>query len=468
MAALRDRMKGLASFSRGVHPPHRKSYSEAEPIRLLVPEQDLAIPLAQHIGSACTPTVKPKTEVAYGEKLADAEAFVSAPIHASVSGTTGQPTMMALPSGRRVPGIPLRLSKERAPLPEGFLEDFLRRDWDSVEPTRYDPDQIVMSVREAGVVGLGGATFPTHVKLRRNPHRPIDTVILNGCECEPYLTADHRLMVECPEAIAVGLALAAHALGAPRAVVAIEENKPDAIDAMRKAIRGRVGLEVKVCATKYPMGGERQLIPAVLNRAVPSAPKGLPLDVSVVVVNVATAHGIARAVVHGKPLTHRVVSVTGGGVTRPGNWLIPVGTSFAEVIERCCAGMTPAALKVLAGGPMMGPTISDLRIPIVKGTGGITVMTEAETSRRAESPCIRCGRCIDNCPLYLSPAKIAQAVKFRDFEMAKRYDHMACCECGCCSYVCPAHIPVAQYIRAGKNQWWIIQAQKKQEDKKAG
>ena len=467
IAGFRDRMKGLASFARGIHPPHRKAYSEALPIKVYVPTQPLQIPLAQHIGAPCTPTVKPKTEVAYAEKIADIEAFVSAPIHAPIAGTTGQPTMIALPGGRRVPGIPLKPPAEGPLLPEGFLEDYLDRKWDHIEPTSYEPDQIVQAVREGGLVGLGGATFPTHVKLRRNPNKPIDTLVLNGCECEPYLTADHRLMLECPEAIVTGLQLAAHAAGAPRMIIAIEANKPDAIEAMRKACAGRPGMEVMVCATKYPMGGERQLIPAVLGRAVPSAPKGLPLDVGVVVVNVATAHSIARAVVKGLPLTHRVVSVTGGGVTEPGNWLVPVGTSFAELIGACCSGTRTEAAKVLAGGPMMGPTVSNLNVPIVKGVGGITVMTEAETSRQEESACIRCSRCIDNCPLYLSPTKIAHAVKNRDFEYANSYDMTACCECGCCSYVCPAHMPLAQYIRAGKAQWRVIQAQKQAEQQQA-
>ncbi len=459
IGVLRERLKGLRSFPRGIHPPHRKEHSESSPIRLFVPTGEMVVPLAQHIGAPCTPTVKPRTEIEYAQQIASAEAFVSAPIHAPIAGKTGQPTIVPLPSGRRVPAIPVKPAAEGA-LPEGLLEDFLDRNWGGVEPTGYEPEQIVNAVRDSGVVGLGGATFPTHVKLKLNPDKPIDTLLLNGCECEPYLTADHRLMIECPEAIVVGLQLAQHAVSAQRAIIAIEENKPDAIEAMRKAISGRPGLEVAVCATKYPMGGERQLIPAVLGRAVPSAPKGLPLDVGVVVINVATAHSVARAVVHGKPLTHRVVSVTGGGVAEPGNWLTPVGTRYSELIEHC-GGATEAAAKVLAGGPMMGPTVPHLAVPVVKGTGGITVMTEAETTRWQETPCIRCSRCVDFCPLHLSPTKLAHAVKFRDYEQANKYDMNACCECGCCSYTCPARIPLAQYIRAGKNQWRIIAAQQK-------
>ena len=459
-ASLMDSMKGLKSFARGVHPPHRKHYSEAQPIKYFEPQKDLLVPFVQHIGAPCKMTIKPRSEVKYGDVIADVEHPVAAPIHATVNGKAGMETITVIPGGRRVAAVPVKPDTENGASPEGYLQQFLDRNWDGVEPTKYDPDEIGAKIRKAGIVGLGGATFPTHIKLKRNPDRPVDTVILNGCECEPYLTSDHRMMVECPEAIVVGLQLAAHAAGAQRAIIAIEENKPDAIDVMRKSIAGRPGLEVCVCAAKYPMGGERQLIPAVLGRTVPSAPKGLPLDVGVVVCNVATAHSIARAVVRDQPLTHRVVSLTGGGVARPGNYLVPVGTMIAELIEHA-GGLTGQALKVLGGGPMMGPTLPNLDIPIVKGCGGLTVMTEAETAHWAESSCIRCGRCIDNCPISLSPTKIAQAVKARDYEDAYKFDMIACIECGCCAYVCPANIPLTQYIRAGKQQWRVLAASKK-------
>lgn len=453
-------MAGLKSFQRGIHPPHRKHFSEAEPIELFVPQKDLLIPFVQHIGAPCKLTVKPKQEVKFGDVIADVDHPVAAPIHATLNGKTAMETITLIAGGRRVAAIPLKPATEGEVLPAGFLQQFLDRNWDGVEPTKYDPDEICDKIRAAGIVGLGGATFPTHIKLKRNPDRLVDTLILNGCECEPYLTSDHRMMLECPEAILVGLQLAAQAAGVQRSIVAIEANKPDAIEVMRKLAKDRPGVEVCVCATKYPMGGERQLIPAVLGREVPSAPKGLPLDVGVVVVNVATAHSIARAVVRGLPLTHRVVSVTGGGVNKPGNYLTPIGTMIAELIEHA-GGLTDQALKVLAGGPMMGPTLPNLNVPVIKGTGGLTVMTPAETARWEETPCIRCGRCIDNCPLYLSPTKIAHAVKHRDYEMANRFDMNGCCECGCCAYVCPANIPLTQYIRAGKAQWRVIAAAKK-------
>jgi len=458
IATLRERMRGLKSFKRGVHPPHRKRYTESLPIELFVPKRDLVIPMAQSLGAACEPTVKAKDVVKYGDKIADIEAFVSAPIHSPINGTVGAGAIALLPSGRRVPAVTIKLPTDGPALPEGFLEQFLDRNWGGVEPTRYDPEEIVQQLRAGGLVGQGGATFPTYIKLKRNPNRPVDTVLLNGAECEPYLTADHRLMLECPEAILVGLQLAMHAAGAKRGLICIEENKPDAIEVMRKLAAERPGLEVVVCATKYPMGGERQLVPAVLGRVVPSAPRGLPLDVGVVVVNVATAHSIARAVVRKLPLTHRVVTVTGLGVQRAANLLAPVGAMFGDLIEHC-GGLTEDAFKVIAGGPMMGPTVPHLDVPVIKGVNGVLVVTAPEVARGEESPCIRCGRCIDNCPLYLSPTKIAHAVKHRDYQMAAEYDLMACCECGCCSFVCPAGIPLPQYIRAGKNQLRVIQMQ---------
>ena len=455
-----DRLKGLKSFSRGIHPSYRKGSSEGVPIKLLRPKGELLIPFVQHIGVPCEPIIKPREEVHFGQKIAEAASPMAAPVHAPAKGTTGPGTMAVLPSGKRVPAIPLTPVADEESIPRNFLAQFLDRNWDGVEPGRYDPDEICEIIRECGVVGMGGAAFPTHIKLKRNPQRPIDTLIVNGCECEPYLTSDHRLMLESPEAIVVGAQLAAHACGAGRAIIAIEANKPDAIEAVRRAVKGRPALEVAVCATKYPMGGERQLVPAVLGRTVPSAPQGLPLDVGVVMVNVATAHSIARAVVRKAPLTHRVVTVTGGGVRQPANWLVPLGMRFSEVVE-ASGGLAPDTLKVVAGGPMMGPTVPHLDVTVVKGTSGITAMTEAETAHWQEGPCIRCAKCIDNCPLHLSPTKIAHAVKFRDYDLALQFDMNACCECGCCSYVCPANIPLAQYIRGGKNQSRINAARKK-------
>ncbi len=462
--SLWDRMRGVKAFKRGIHPPHRK-YTADRPIELFSPQKPLFVALSQHIGAACEATVKPKQAVTIGERIADTQAFVSAPIHATVNGVIGPAAIMLIAGGRRVPTVQIKPDLENGPQPPNLLQTYLLDEWGAVEPTQFDPDMIVDKVRSGGLVGLGGATFPTHVKLKRNPKRPVDTLILNGCECEPYLTADYRLMLEAPQAVVAGMRLAARACGAERCIIAIEANKAPAIDVMRKQVADDPQIEVAVCADKYPMGGERQLIAAVTGRVTPSAPKGLPLDVGCVVINISTAHGIAHAVVHDRPLTHRVVTVTGQGVANPGNYLTPVGTSAAELVEHAGGDITDAAFKVLAGGPMMGQTLPMLKLPTTKGLGGLTVMVERETAHWNEGPCVRCGRCIDNCPLYLSPTKVAVAVKHRDYALAADYDLMACCECGCCSYVCPAGIPLTQYMRAGKNQLRTIAAQKRAQQK---
>jgi electron transport complex protein RnfC len=459
MTAAMSVANGVKTFHRGVHPPHRK-YTEADAIKFFTPTKDVLVPMAQHIGAACEPIVKSKQEVTLGEKVADIDAFVSAPIHSPINGVVGPGTICLLPAGRRVPAITIKLPKEGDAVPPDYLNDFLDRNWGDVEPSRFEPDEICNLIRQGGLVGQGGATFPTFIKLKRNPDRPVDTILLNGAECEPYLTSDHRLMLECPEGIITGLQLAMRAAGAERGLICIENNKPDAIELMRKLSKDRPGIQVVELGSRYPMGGERQLIPAVLGRTVPSAPKGLPLDVGVVVINVATSHAIARAVARNKPFTHRVVTVTGKGVNEPGNFLVPTGTLFSDLIE-AAGGVKDQAFKVLAGGPMMGPCMPHLEIPVVKGTGGITIMLENETVKWADNPCIRCARCIDNCPLHLSPTKIAHAVKHREYELAAENDMNACCECGCCAFVCPAGIPLPQYIRAGKHQWRILQAQKK-------
>ncbi len=310
----------------------------------------------------------------------------------------------------------------------------------------WEPGQIAEAVAEAGIVGLGGAAFPTHVKLLKNDKKPIDTLLVNGCECEPYLTSDYRLMLEHPEPIVTGALLAARANEAARVVVVIEDNKPRAVESMRQAA-GATGIEVAVVRTKYPQGGERQAIQAVTAREVPTL--GLPLDIGVVVVNVGTAAAIARAVVRGRPLTHRVVSVTGGGVARPRNLLVPVGASYAELID-FCGGLNAEAARVVAGGPMMGFTLGDLDTPVTKGTSGVTVLTRDDVRRAEETSCLRCGRCVDACPLGLVPAKIAEAARHDDWELARTYHMQACMECGCCAYTCPASIPLVQWIRLGK------------------
>ncbi len=434
------------SFARGVHPDDAKSLSAGSPVEVLPMPKSVLIPLSQHIGAPCESKVKPRTEIAVGDVLGDSDAFVSAPVHASVAGATAAATVVTLPNGQHVGAVPITASDQQPLAGRALWDDIYGGDWPTGTIDSFEPEQIAEAVRNAGIVGMGGATFPTHVKLARNPDKPIDTLIINGCECEPYLTSDYRLMLEAPEPIIAGALLAARAAGAERIIVAIEDNKPDAIEKMRSSAAG-AGVEVVGVHTRYPMGGEKQLIVAVMSREVPTG--GLPLDVGVVVVNVATAAAVARAVLRGKPLTHRIISITGEGVVSPKNILAPVGAGYAALIEYC-GGLTDEAGRVISGGPMMGFALGDLDTPVTKGTSGVVVLTEEQTRKAEETACVRCGRCVDVCPLGLVPTRIALAARNMDWEMARRYYITACCECGCCAYVCPAEIPLVQLIRAGK------------------
>jgi len=438
---------GRGTFSRGVHPPQRKYFASECPIEVLPTPAEVRIALLQHTGAPCQPLVKPKQAVAFGEKIGDVEAFISAPVHASIAGVCQLSSAATLPNGRHVQTIPIKADGEQL-AGEALREEILGGDWPRTVPAGLDPQEMAQRVREAGLVGLGGAAFPTHVKLTRNPKKPVDTLLVNGCECEPYLTADYRLMLEAPEPILSGAVLAAAAAGATDIVLAVEDNKPQAIEKLQEAAAGSA---VKVAAvhTKYPMGGERQVIPAVLDREVPTG--GLPLDVGVVVINVGTAAALARAVLRGKALTHRVVSVSGAGIHTPKNLLVPVGVRYQELIDYC-GGLSDDAARIIAGGPMMGFALGDPDAPVTKGTSGITVLTDRDVQKAAETNCVRCGRCVDVCPLHLVPTKMALAARKGDWELARRYYITACCECGCCAYVCPASIPLVQLIRMGKAQ----------------
>jgi len=433
------------TFPRGVHPPDQKQFACDVPIEVLPTPKELLVPLLQHIGGACEEAVKPRTALEINGVIGKTDAFVSAPIHVGIGGKTAKAGKATLPIGRRVPAVPVKADKEQELEGQALYEDMFGGDW-SFEPDIFEPETIANAAKDAGLVGLGGAAFPTHVKLRRNPDKPIDTLLINGAECEPYLTSDYRLMLEAAAAITAGTLLATRATGAKRTIICIEDNKPKAIEAMRKAVEG-LEIEVMPLATKYPQGGEKQLIQAVLKRETPTG--GLPLDIGVVVMNVSSAAALARAVLRGKPLTHRVVSVTGPGIAHPKNILAPVGVAIQELID-FCGGFSQEHVRVISGGPMMGFAVGSLEMPLTKGTGGITVLREEETYQAEETACIRCGRCVDVCPLRLVPTKIALAARVGNSEVARRYHVNACMECGSCAYVCPASVPLVQLIRLGK------------------
>jgi len=440
--------KGRFSFPGGTHPPEKKDLSREVRIQPGPAVKEVAVMLSQHTGAVCRPLIRKGSAVQVGQKIGDSDAFVSAPVHSPITGKVKEIGFRSHPVLGRSPAVvieafpynPTRRSAFK--LPEDFDEN------------NYSAEQICEAVRQAGVVGMGGAGFPTRVKIEPNPRMPKETLIINGCECEPYITCDYRIMLEWTDEIIAGIRLALKASGCSRVFIAIEDNKPKAIDVMKGALRTFQKCDdiiVVPVKTKYPQGGERQLIKAILNKDVPTG--GIPPMIGVVVLNVATAAAIGEAVISDLPLTHRVVTVTGEAVASPGNYYVPIGTSVENLIE-FCGGVTQKSAKVILGGPMMGIAIADLKTPTTKTTNAITVLTKEQIGRakfaRSQTACIRCGRCLQVCPENLNPTKIAHAVKYNLLDVAERYYISACMECGCCSYVCPANIEVTGYIKTGK------------------
>jgi electron transport complex protein RnfC len=436
---------GTGTFPRGIHPEEAKELAEDAAIETLAPPAKLFVPVLQHIGAPAKFVVKPRKDVAVGDPIAEAGGFVSAPIHASVSGKTAKTVNVTLPNGRHIECMPITPAAEQ-PSQKRVFDDVLGGEWPVKDMPKKTPEEIVEAVKNSGLVGQGGAAFPTFIKLLRNDDKPVDTILINGCECEPYLTADYRVMLEAPRAVLAGAILAAEAAGARQVVVAVEDNKPKAIEELEKHCAGTIA-SVKTLKTKYPAGGEKQTVRAALGRTVPTG--GLPLDVGVVVLNVGTATTIARAVLRGKPLTHRVVTVSGRGITTPKNLLVAIGTPISHLIA-ACGGLKDSAVRVVAGGPMMGFSVANLETPVTKGTSGITVFEAPDVAKPIETACVRCGRCVDVCPLNLVPTRLALAARAQVWDVAKRYHMMACMECGCCAYTCPASIPLVQLIRMGK------------------
>jgi len=404
--------------------------------------------LSQHLGAVCKPLVKKADTVQAGQKIGDRDAFVSAPVHSPISGKVKEIALRSHAVLGRSPAIVIEALPDN-PTKRSGLD--LGGDFDE---SRYSAEQICQAVREAGIVGMGGAGFPTRVKIEPDPQVPKETLIINGCECEPYITCDYRIMLEWTDQIVAGVKLAGKASGCSQVFIAIEDNKPKAIEAISAALsKSGNGDNIRVVPmkTKYPQGGERQLIRAILKRNVPTG--GIPPMIGAVVLNVATVAAIAEAVVSGSPLTHRVVTVTGEAVARPGNYYVPIGTSVEDLIE-FCGGVTELSAKIVLGGPMMGIAIADLGTPITKTTNAVTVLTKEQIGRAKfagrQTACIRCGRCLQVCPENLIPTKIAHAVKHNLLDVAERNYINACIQCGCCSYVCPANIELTGYIKTGK------------------
>jgi electron transport complex protein RnfC len=436
------------SFAGGVHPPEGKHLTEDRAIQPGPSAKELAIFLSQHIGAPAQPAVKKADVVQAGQKVGTAQAFVSAPVHSPVAGKVKDIALQSHAVLGRSLAVTIEAQSETPPSPPVFQRP------EKFDPTAYTPEQICHSVREAGIVGMGGAGFPTSVKIQPDAKVPKETLIINGCECEPYITCDYRVMLEWTDQVITGIQLAQRACGASKVFVAIEDNKPKAIERMSAALERlglAAGIKVVPVRTKYPQGGERQLIRAVLNKTVPTG--GIPPAIGVVVDNVATVAAIADAVINNRPLTHRVVTVTGEGVAKPGNYYVAIGTPVKTLLDYC-GGVTEGSARIVLGGPMMGLAIADLSTPITKTSGAVMVLTKKQAGngelKRRQTPCIRCGRCLQACPEHLCPTKIAHAIKNNLLDLAERYYITACIECGCCTYVCPAQVDLTGYIKTGK------------------
>lgn len=427
------------SFSGGVHPPHEKSRTERLPIEPFPAPASVTIPLSQHIGAPARPLVKRGDMVKVGQLLAEAGGFVSAPVHSSVSGKVTAVASATHPSGKLVTAV--EIENDGGDQAVDFTPSV--KSWRDAAP-----QEIVQAIQAAGIVGMGGAGFPAHVKLSPPGNKPIDTLIINGAECEPFLTADHLLMLERTEEFLSGVLILRKTLGAKRCSIAIEENKPDAISRVGSFLSEVKfkGVELRILVAKYPQGGEKQLIKAVTGREVPSS--GLPMDVGCVVQNVGTAVAVFDAVTGGIPLYERVVTVSGPGVTTPRNFLVRIGTSVRALLEACDSN--PAVIKkVIMGGPMMGLALPDIDLPVIKTTSGLLAFT-ATTPALRRWPCINCGHCIHACPINLIPSRIVKFVEKEDYESAEQWNIMDCMECGSCAYICPAKINLVHYLKLGK------------------
>jgi Na+-translocating ferredoxin:NAD+ oxidoreductase subunit C len=428
----------LRSFRHGVHPEEHKEYSSGKPIEVLPPPDEVFIPLQQHIGRPCTPLVEKKDEVKTGQLIGRAEGFVSSPVHASVTGKVKAVGLFPNTMGIRVPMVHI----ERTGDDDWVLLD-TPKDWRSASA-----DDLGKVVFEAGIVGMGGAAFPSHVKLKVSPDKPIDAFILNGCECEPFLSCDHRLMLEATDKILTGMAIILRILGVEKGYIGIENNKPDAIAAVSERIQaGGWNFTVVPLKVKYPQGAEKMLIKAILGRTVPAG--GLPGDVGVIVHNVGTAVAVTEAVTEGKPLINRTVAVTGDGVANPSNLSARIGSTVRHAINHC-GGLKTDTAQVIMGGPMMGFNLYTLDVPIVKATSGIVSTIKVKEWQRKPYPCIRCNSCVNACPVFLLPNRLSRLVEAGLFPEANDFGVLNCIECGSCVFVCPSHIPILQWLRIGK------------------
>ncbi len=430
------------SFRHGIHPPEHKDETRSLAIRQFPFAPELIVPLSQHLGKPAKPIVRQGQEVVRGQTIAEADGFMSVAMHAPASGIVRQIALAPTISGEMVESVYLKT------MPASSQEV---DDGDPCDVESATPDEIITAIQRAGIVGLGGAAFPTHVKLKPPEGKHLDTLIINGVECEPYLTTDDRVMLEQTADVYMGIRYLLRATGAGDVIIAVEANKEEAAQKLRRERPADLPVRVRVSPVKYPQGAEKLVIKALLDREVPSG--GLPADVHTICVNVATTAEIGRLLPHGRGIQERVITIGGPGIEQKGNYRIPIGTTVRFALEQ--TGAAENISRVFLGGPMMGPAVSNLDIPITKGTSGITAFTTTETGEATGHqkvyPCIHCARCVEACPLFLNPSQLGLLAKNEEYAlMAEEFHLMDCFECGACSYVCPSHIPLVQYFRLAK------------------
>lgn len=428
------------TFAHGVHPPEYKESTSGQPIRRLPFAPRMIVPLSQHFGKPAVPIVRVGQEVVRGEPIARADGFMSVPMHAPATGMIEAIELMPTARGPKTMSIILRAYP-------GAAQRVLYGTPRDVE--HMTAQEIIKAVQDTGMVGLGGAAFPTHVKLSVPKEYPVDTLVVNGCECEPYLTADHRVMLEYTDELITGIRIALKATGARQAVIGVEDNKMDAIEAIRAKLPAGGNISVEPVQAKYPQGSEKMLIKVLLDREVPSG--GYPYQVGAVVNNVGTLAELGKLLPENQGLIERVVTIAGPEVKKSGNYLVPLGTPLRFVLKQ--VGYTGDASHIILGGPMMGNTVAALDVPVTKGVSGIVILPDHSANEDAHKiyPCIRCGRCLDACPVKLNPSQLGRLAAKRQYQLMQDKFHLGdCFECGCCSYVCPANIPLTQYFRIAK------------------
>jgi electron transport complex protein RnfC len=431
-------MSFRTGFRHGVHPPEEKALTSHLHIRRMPYPDELVLPLRQHAGKPAKLCVKVGDHVERGDKVGEADGFMSVPVHASAAGTVVDVGWWPHPDGSMAESVRIKVDRFAPQVARSRLVPH----WEGLTT-----EQVVKAVQDAGVVGLGGAAFPTHVKLAPPKDHPVHTLIINGAECEPYLTSDHRTMVEYPDRVHFGIRVMMHAMGVRKCVIGVELNKPDAIEALRRTVPTDLDVTILPLTVKYPQGAEKMLIHAVTGVEVPSGK--LPVTVGVVVQNVGSVSAIAEVFETGLPLIERIVTVSGHGLRKPANLIVPVGTKLRDLLAHC-DGVTPEAVEVIIGGPMMGQALADLDAPVIKGTTGVVVLEKGETREAAVYPCIHCGRCLDACPVFLNPSLLGDFARKQQYEQMVDLHLADCMLCGSCAYVCPSNIPLSQLFQASK------------------